>query len=208
MARLINLFAFTGTVGNVVGFCRNGKYFIRSKPVRRSKRTTPAQMIHRAKFAKVTKLVTSLSPLLTYSIPNPKKMTRSNYVTAHIMKHATYGNYPDIMIDYSQVPVSYGELQQVFLADAVSSAGSLIYTWDKGIYSSEAHSTDKVILIAYCEALNQCIFSTNTTIRSTGIASLSVYPFKGHEVQTWLAFKSEDGKLTSKSTYTGSLFVT
>ena len=30
----------------------------------------------------------------------------------------------------------------------------------------------------------------------------------GHEVHTWLAFTSDDGKLISRSTYTGALFVT
>lgn len=208
MARQINLFAFTGSIGNVVGYRCNGKYFIRSKPVHRSKKTSPSQMMQQAKFAKTIKLVTSLCPLLTYSIPNPKKMTVSNFVSAHIMKHAIYGYYPDLRIDYSQVPVSYGQLQNAFSADVSSSSGNLIYTWDNSLYDGTARENDKVILITYCEALNQCIYSIETTVRNTGIASLSVEPFKGHEVQTWLAFKSENGKLISKSNYTGSLFVT
>jgi hypothetical protein len=208
MARLINLFAFTGSIGNMVGFCRNGKYFVRSKPVRRSKKTYPAQIVQQAKFSKAVKMVTSLSPLLNYTIPAQKRMTGPNFVTSHILKHAIFGIYPDIWIDYSRVPVSNGTLQKASSADAVSICGNLIFTWNNLLYDNTARENDKAVLIAYCEELNQSIYSIHSTVRSTGIATLSVNTFKGYEVQTWLAFKSENGKLTSNSTYTGSLFVT
>jgi hypothetical protein len=36
---------------------------------------------------------------------------------------------------------------------------------------------DLYVLVAYCEDLNQRIYSANTTIRRTGIATLSIASF-------------------------------
>jgi hypothetical protein len=208
MARQINLFNFTGKLGNVVGYSYKGKYCLRSRPVRKSKTVSLVQLIQKEKFAIAGKFVRSLSPLLAYSIPDPKKMTQSNFVMSHTLKNAMYGNYPDFHIDYSQVPVCYGNLQPAQAEQVVCKSGNLIFTWNDDIFQNNASPYDRVILAAYCEDLNQCFYSTNSTVRQTGIAPLAVKPFKNHEVHTWMAFKSEDGKSISRSTYTGALFVT
>jgi len=208
MARQINLFNFTGKLGNVVGYYYKGKYCLRSRPVRKNKTVSLVQLAHQEKFAKAGKFVRSISPLLAFSIPDPKKMTQSNFVMSHTLKNAMYGSYPDFYIDYSLVPVCYGDLQPGYAEQVVCKSENLIFTWNDDIFQNNASPNDKVILAAYCEALNQCFYSTNSTVRQTGIATLAVKAFKGHEVHTWMAFKSEDGKLLSKSTYTGALFVT
>ncbi|OQP59262.1 hypothetical protein A3860_38060 [Niastella vici] len=71
MARQINLFAFTGTLGNVVGYCYKGQYCLRSKPVHKSKKETLAQLKQREKFAKAIKFVSALSPKTNKMIQIP-----------------------------------------------------------------------------------------------------------------------------------------
>src|SRR5688500_5604714 len=119
MARQINLFNFTGKLGNVVGYSYKGKYCLRSRPVRKNKTVSLVQLIQQEKFAIAGKFVRSLSPLLAYSIPDPKKMTQSNFVMSHTLKNAMYGTYPDFHIDYSQVPVCYGNLQPAYAEQVV-----------------------------------------------------------------------------------------
>jgi hypothetical protein len=90
MARQINLFNFTGKLGNVVGYSYKGEYYLRSRPVRKNKTVSLVQLIQQEKFATAGKFVRSLSPLLAYSIPDPKKMTQSNFVMSQTLKNATY----------------------------------------------------------------------------------------------------------------------
>lgn len=208
MARFKNIFELTGSVGNLVFYKYKGKNCVRAKPVRISKTISSAQAMNQKKFAKATGFVKALTPLINTTIQPYKQMSASNRLVSHVMKQAFFGNYPDIKIDYSLIPVSYGYLQPAFEEQVTCNTGNLIFTWNDDIFLHNASVNDKVILAAYCEDLNQCFYSTNSTIRRTGIATLSVKPFKDREVHTWIGFMSDDGKLTSKSSYTGSLYVT
>jgi hypothetical protein len=208
MAHLNNFFDFTGSIGNLVFYRYRGKLCVRTKPVRKNKTVSPAQAINQNKFLKATQFVRSLIPLINTTIKPFKRMSAANFLISHVIKNSIFGNYPDLKIDYSLIPVSDGILQQAFDAKVACNADNLIFTWNDDIPPNLKIENDTVILAAYCEDLNQCIYSNNTTIRRTGIATLSVHPFNNREVQTWIAFRSEDGKLTSKSTFTGALMVT
>jgi hypothetical protein len=208
MARLHNMFEFTGSTSNLVFYNYKGKPCVRTKPVVRNKTVSPVQAINQKKFLKATRFVESLARLINTTIKPFKRMSASNFLVSHVMKNAICEYYPDFKIDYSLVPVSAGILQRAFGAKVIYNTGNLIFTWNENIPLNNGSANDKAILVAYCEDLNECIYSTNTSTRRTGIAALSVQPFKDREVHTWIAFRSEDGKLTSKSTYTGLLFVT
>ena len=208
MARYNNIFDFTGSIGNLVFYRYRGKQCVRTKPVHKNKTVSPAQAINQKKFLKASEFVRSLAPLINTTIKPFKRMSASNFLVSHVMKNAIFGYYPDFKIDYSLIPVSEGILQRSLGAKVACNNGNLIFTWNNDIPLNNGSENDKVILVAYCEDLNQCIYSTNTTIRRTGIATLSAQPFKDREVNTWIAFMSENGKLTSKSTYTGPLLVT
>ncbi len=209
MARTKNIFEFTGKLGNVVGYYRKGKHCIRRAPVRKNQTATPAQAATNGKFAMVNKFVQCLYPLLTLSIPDPKKMSKSNFVMSHILKHATIGTYPNFSIIYRMVLISSGRLQPAMSVKTETVSGNIIFTWDvNSMGSGNARGDDKAILLVYCEALNECVYSINSIDRRTGVGALSAARFKGYQVQTWLGFISANGNLRSNSTYTGALFVT
>ena len=208
MARYTNFFDLTGSIGNLIFYNYRGKPCVRTKPVRKNKTVSPAQAINRKKFGIATEFVKSLTPLINTTIQPYKYLSASNQLVSLIIKQAVFGNYPDLKIDYSLVPVSKGNLHRAHGVQVACKTSNLIFTWNEDIPLNNGSENDNVILVAYCEELNQCIFSTNTTIRRTGIATLSVQPFKDREVHTWIALRSEDGKVTSRSTYTGALLVT
>jgi hypothetical protein len=209
MAHQINLFNFTGTLGNVVGYCYKGKYCLRSRPVRKSQNLSLKQIVQQEKFALAGKFVHCLSPVFAYSIPDRKKMTKSNFVMSRTLRFAMTGTYPDLRIDYSQVPVCRGMLQSAWSEKARSESGNVIFTWE---YNSQRHGNakedDKAILVVYCEALNQCTYSIHDINRKAGNATLPVSKYIGHKVETWIGFISANGKLISNSMYTGALFIT
>ena len=205
MAIQINLFAFTGTLGNLVGYRYKGKYCLRSRPVRKNQTLSLTQLAQQEKFAIAGKFVRCLSTLFAFTIPDHKKMTKSNFVMSHILQNAMNGMYPDFRIDYSKVFISRGKLRSAWSEKVRTESGNVIFTWENG---SNAKGDDKAILVVYCEALNQCIYSINEFDRSTGTASIPVTKFQGYKVETWIGFASANGKLKSDSTNTGALYIT
>ncbi|OQP45880.1 hypothetical protein A4H97_32075 [Niastella yeongjuensis] len=210
MALQFGLFAFTGTLGNVVGYRYKGKYYLRSRPVRKNRTVTINQLTQQEKFAIAGKFVRCLSPLLAYSLPEPKKMTKSNFVMSHILRNAITGAYPDFKIDYNQVFISRGRLFNAWSEKVSSESGNVTFTWEDNSkhQGGNAKGDDKAILVIYCEALNECIYSIHAINRSSGNATIPVLQFLGHKVETWMGFISADGKLRSDSTYTGTLYIT
>ncbi|WP_207515079.1 DUF6266 family protein [Longitalea luteola] len=208
MALQKNLFQFTGKLGNVVGYSHNGKYCLRSAPVRKNKSLSTAQMAHQRKFAFSQKFVASLTPLLSLSMTGNKKITYSNFVMSHTMKNALYGSYPDYHINYSLVRVCHGHLQPAWKEKVTAASQNIIFSWENNSGHGNAKEDDNSVLVVYCEALNQCIYSINGAERRYCAAVFPVAQFQGQRVQTWMAFRSATGKLISHSTYTGALFIT
>ena len=64
---------------------------------------------------------------------------------------------------------------------------------------------DKVIVVAYCEALQQAKFSLNAGLRKDGEAVLDASMFNGYAVETWIGFLSNDESNASDSVHTRRL---
>lgn len=207
MAHARNMFDITGSVGNLVYYKRNGKQYVRTKPVKKNKTISPAQALNHKKFKTVNEFAKSLSFLLTATMPSKKDMSASNFFVSHVMKHTTIDN-STVKIDYRQILVSQGRLKPALKGKVTSTAGNVIFKWAGYNCHDTNNWKDKAIMVVYCEDLNRCIYSINCIDRRNGIGYLPVPKFKGHEVHTWLAFISADGKLVSNSIYTGGLFAT
>jgi hypothetical protein len=67
--------------------------------------------------------------------------------------------------------------------------------------------TDQAILVVYCAARNQTIYTTNGGARSAGAASLNIANLAGEMVETYIGFISEDGDEVATSIYTGQFTV-
>src|SRR5665213_3054480 len=90
----------------------------------------------------------------------------------------------------------------------VSGAGSILtWRWTDGGSSADTKPTDQAILVAYCVALKQAIFTTSGSNRSDLTADLNVATFQGQQVETYVGFISEDGRRIAVSIFTGELTV-
>ena len=124
-----------------------------------------------------------------------------------MLNYAITGDSPNYRIDYAKVLVSRGRLHNESNEAVKAEAGQVVFTWSYEA-DPEIAANDKALLVVYCEALNQCLYTLKGADRSTGTASIAAARFKGQEVHTWLAFISADGKQTSPSKYTGVVTVT
>jgi hypothetical protein len=82
---------------------------------------------------------------------------------------------------------------------------SIYFTWDDHSAGNKERARDRAILVAYCEALNLCLYNTWGARRRDEDAILEVPQFHGHEVHTCLSFISADGKSIANSIYSGSV---
>lgn len=167
------------------------------------------QVSYPRKFGAISRFVLSIMEVLALS-------DRYQYGKTYIWYHAIWkimGNaffdYPVPGINYAQVQVTRGRLWNAQYAEAKATANNAInFTWanDSGIGSADEN--DQCILVAYCEALNQCVFTKEGGARYTGNATLAVPGFSGERVHTWLGFISADGKKVATSMYTGEIIIT
>jgi hypothetical protein len=160
-----------------------------------------------AKLLKATTLVKALKPLLfiTYRF-TCEKVSYYRCAMKHVLNWIS-GNPPNLVIDYSKILVASGNRFNTERAAAKPIGDTILFKWERDLIPAD-YATDKAILVAYCEALNKCIFTTMGPPRSACKAKLEVTAFRGQAVHTWLSFITTDGRQVADSIYTGRLIMT
>jgi Family of unknown function (DUF6266) len=210
MGKLIKGFlgGVSGKVGPVVGGNWKNKDYMRSRP-RTRKTTSPKIDAQRARFALAAKFLRTMRELLVVTFPEfSNAMTGRNNAVSHLLKKAITGDYPDFSIKYSEVIIARGAMTKPIAFPTTSAEpGKISFKWTDDTGTGSAKADDKSILVAYCESLERCIYTTSGSPRNAATASLDVSLFSGKEVQTWIAFISANGKDVSDSFFTGAVTV-
>ena len=200
---------FSGKVGTVIGGNWKGIDYMRSKASRRNFKASQRQLEQQAKFTIAIRFVQSFSGLAEISFGNfAVRKTGINSALSYTLKNAITGVYPAFSIAYANVLVSRGDMPNVLAPAVTVAAGSIVtWNWTDNSGVGVARATDKALLVVYCPAFNQCIYSTGGANRSVLTDSLDLSSFSGQDVQTWIGFISEDGQNVASSFYTGMLTV-
>jgi hypothetical protein len=199
---------FSGTVGTVVGGTWKGISYMRSKRTSTTTSFSPLQLDQQAKFSTTIKFLQPMTSLLSISFREyAVKMTGFNNAMSYTMKNAITGIYPSYEVNYSSALVSRGDLPNAIAPAATTTGGEVFYTWTPNMGIGKAAATDKAILVVYCPARQQSIYTTIGADRSTGAASINVVPFDGEVVYTYIGFIAANGKDMSNSFYTGQMTV-
>ena len=197
---------FNGTVGTVIGGSWKGIEYMRSRPARRANNPTQAELEQQEKFKVVIAFLETMVGLLRITYKNfATRMTAFNSAMSYHIKDAIDGIYPNYVIDYSLAQVSKGSLPNAIAPVATATGTDINFTWTDNSGTGTALATDQAILVAYCAATRQTIYTTTGGARSAGAGSLNVSPMAGQTVETWIGFISVDEKEVATSFYTGSL---
>lgn len=201
---------FSGTVGTVIGGSWKGIDYMRSQPARRSGTLTPAQIDQQLKFKLVVSFVQSFAALAMITFRNyAAKMTGTNSAVSYLLKNAVTGVSPNYTLNYSLVLISRGDLPNAGNPVAVlgAQAGDITFNWTNNAGVGKAKPDDKAVLMLYCPATNQSVYTTGSALRSAQTETLDVSIFSGKTVETYIGFMSADGKDVATSIYTGQLTV-
>lgn len=200
---------FSGKVGNVVGGSWKGIDYMRSKGGNRNSNPTEKQLTQQLKFALTMRFLQPMAGLLDISFRNFAIMkTGMNSAFGYVIQNAITGVYPALQIDYALALISRGDLPNVLAPAVTPGAGSLVtFSWTDNSGVGSAKATDQAILVAFCPALRQAIFTTTGGDRSLLTGELNLLPFSGLEVETWIGFISTSGTSVATSIFTGEITV-
>jgi hypothetical protein len=200
--------AFTGTIGPVTGYVRQGQNILRTSTSNVSYKKTALRTAQLEKIKICNRFTRAFSGtgFLNKSFPAYGDTGNGyNRITSVLMNQALTGSYPSMHLSYPQILVSKGKLPAAeHAAAAPMTDGNLYFNFTDNSETGTASSTDKIILVAYAEALQQAVFSLNAGLRKNCEAVLQTAAFKGCAVETWIGFLSEDENNARDSGYTGS----
>ncbi len=198
---------FSGKVGTVIGTTWRGKNIMRSISTRRNNKVTQAQLDQQEKFKLIIGFAKTMKKLLettfkAYAIG----MTGANAAGSYNLKNAISGAASPFNISYPNVLVSRGDLPSAKTATSTAIAGNNVqFSWTSNDGIGMTKDNDKAILVVYCPALNHTVYLLGGDNRSQLTQTLNVTEFSGETVETWVAFITNNGSITSNSMYAGSV---
>ncbi|HEY1025562.1 MAG TPA: DUF6266 family protein [Sphingobacteriaceae bacterium] len=134
MARLIEgiLGGFSGKVGTVVGFARNGRQFMKALPKPRTGKPTAKELANRQKFAVTQFWLQPITELVRVSFKNYSETAHGfNSAKSYLSKNALVWEAPDFYVDPSLALVSWGDLPEAENAEARSeNEASVSFYWE------------------------------------------------------------------------------
>ena len=191
-----------------MGMVSRGKAIMRGRPdISRSRKPSQLQRQQHAKFSLMNKFLGPIIPFLNETKKTVDiDLTGYNKAFSYNVKNAITGAYPDLMIDYSMVLLSRGDLPNVKSVQTESqSSGQITFHWEDNSGTGLAHPLDKAFMAVYCPEINQWICELNLTERSAGSYVFNITLFSGRIVQIYMGFLSSDGKEVSDRLYVGQL---
>jgi len=211
MARLLEgiLGGFSGKVGTVVGFSRNGKQFMKSRPKPRTGAPTANELANRQKFAATQSWLKPITGFVRVGFRTYSNSGHGfNSAKSYLSKNALAGTTPDFYIDPIKALVSWGDLPGCENPEARSEAENTVtFYWEADLQDSE-RKNDHVMMLAYDIEGSLASFTTSGAKRKAGTDSLEVPDaFSGREVDVYIAFISEERAEMSMSQYLGKVLV-
>lgn len=209
MAKIINGIngSFTGTVGTVTGYTRNGVSFMRSRHRRKDHVKSEARLAQQQKIKLCNEFTKpfSGSGFFNKSFPaNGSSGTGYNRATSAIMNLAIIQN-PVPTLSYPLVFISRGILPAAVQASALANNdGNIVFNWTDNTGTGTAKEDDKVLMVAYFPESKEAVYTISNAIRKDGKAILEMNLRKGI-AETWMGFISADETNAADSVYTGSI---
>ncbi len=201
---------FRGKVGTVVGAIWNGIHYMRSLPDIATDNPSVAQINVRLRLA----LVSGFLKLIKAQIQEGYQaftdgVTPMNAATSYTLKHAVAGTAPNYTINYPEVVLSAGDLDQALLPEMETETGQKVaVSWVNDTNLQFGLPTDKVTVVAYNPLKNRFVLARTSVMRSALTYTLQLpADYAGDEVHVWMNFVSADGKKVSDSSYVGEILV-
>jgi len=192
----------SGKVGNVIGGSWKGIDYIRIKPTSVANPRTEGQVNQRTKFKEALSFLQPNKEFINVGFKNfAIKKSAFNAAMSETLATGITGVAPDFTVDYENVLLSKGALPGVLDPVASYSTPSQVnFTWTDNSTGINASITDKALLLVYNPLKKESVTNFVGAVREDGSFSLAVPSnFAGDLLHTYIAFISEDGKVSNSS---------
>ncbi len=199
----------SGRIGNLVGATWKDIHYIRTLPAKVRDPKTEKQLSQRSSFSVTMDFLKRITPFIRigFQAHATGRMTAFNAAMSYNMKFAVTKGNQGMALDWPNVLVSKGTLGSVAEVSGKVSEWELHLHWDTTGYEN-AWPYDIAMVVAHNTVKGRSIYDLNASKRSSGKASLLLPAgWEGDVIQTYLAFKTDDGAVVSNSIYAGQYVV-
>ncbi len=206
MAILLNgLFGgFSGKIGGVIGYCINGKQYVRQVSSKRTARAPSQQQLkQQKKFALAIAFLKQASPFLN-ALPKRQKqrIDHSAEAKSHILKYAFLEDADNLKIHYKSVKLCNGRALD---ASTEFDADQTGIQFRSELKTDSRFKNGQLSILAYFPDSGQWMISSANFNNDQAIGQLKTSTNgRPYSVETYILCVSADGKTASESVYTGS----
>lgn len=195
----------SGRIGNLVGATWKDIHYIRTRPAKVRDAKTEKQLSQRSSFSVTMDFLKRITPFIRigFQAHTTGRMTAFNAAMSYNMKHAVTKGDQGMALDWPNVVVSMGTLGSVAEVHGEVSKWELHLHWDT-TGSKNSRPYDIAMVVAHNTVKGRSIYDLNASKRASGKASLPLpAAWEGDTIETYLAFKTDDGTMVSNSIYVG-----
>lgn len=207
MATLINLFRFTGKLGDLVGCKGPNGYYLRKRAQATTRKPTVKQLESRARFALVNAFFAPLRDVVYLGARTPRlrghKTAALSEAVSWALRYAVEGAYPDFQINPAKVRITTGAKEKPANATFdLNDSGVLEVGWRAQGDAFNGYGDDRIWLMAYDVANKQLRMEERLRGDGGGTLDLAGEP-KGSEWFVYVSAAERDLSLFSNSVYLG-----
>jgi len=200
---------FTGKIGDVIGYIRYGKSFIKTKSRKRKKKASKKQLLVRENMKVAVNFMKTLKEFVAIGFAHSgAKNKRSAYSDAlsYQIRNALTGEHPDVFIDLAKVKLATGNMPPPYDTSIGTEGNGIRFNWKVALQGTIYHSLSRAMLLVYVPSLQKSFFNISAA-RITEKTDFMELPdsFKNQVLHAYMAFASDDRKKISDSVYIGSL---
>jgi len=212
MARLKNgiLGGFSGAIGDVVGYIRYGKAYVKKKSKKSEVKPSPAQLVHRQNMKVVNSFINTTTEFVRIGFALEAKFkshSANASAKSYQLKNALTGEYPEISIDYSRALLSKGQMHPPLNASALPMPGGIHFSWEVSRQTEVYQSRSRAMILVHCPELGKSFLNLNAA-RITERSDFLPLPveFIGQVLHAYISFRTDNQKKISNSTYIGPIY--
>ena len=209
MARIINGIngGFTGKVGTVTGYIRNGRNFMRSRRRRKDNVRSEKRLVQQKKIKVCNEFTKPFSGSGFFNKSFPASRATStgyNRATSAIMNRAIIKE-PEVSLVCPLILISMGMLPGAVYASALANDdGDVVFSWVDNTGTGTAKKEGKALMVAYFPETKTAMYEISASTRKDCKAVLPMKSMKGI-AETWIGFVSADETIAADRVYTGSV---
>ncbi|MBB6237535.1 hypothetical protein HDC90_002157 [Pedobacter sp. AK013] len=201
--------AFSGKVGSVIGSNWRSIDYLKGLPKKSSKPSTEPQLAQRSKFALAPLYLSPIKDILNIGFKDKQlnKLTGYNAAVKIFLNQAISGDYPDFVIDFSQVLLSKGSLSVFHGLNASLQGADIVLNWQGVLNRYNAFTDDLLTVVLFNDTKKMYLIYEEAQRGALTYTAVIGPGFTGDVFHGWAFAVKRDATSVSGSQYLGSFTI-